>query len=110
MYRSVCTAIVSLGAATAIAVGGVAPAFATDGSPTAAATHTAASLSTIQQRGATLIAARLTSLGTAITRVTAAKDASASDRTKILDTLNSDTSGLTSLAAKIAADTSVATA
>jgi hypothetical protein len=110
MYRSVCTAIVTLGAATALTVGGVAPAFAADGSPASAATHAAASLSTIQQRGATLIAARLTSLGTAITRVTAAKDATASDRTKILDTLNSDKSGLTSLAAKIAADTSVATA
>ena len=110
MYRSLCTAIVSVGAATALAVGGVAPAFAADGTPAPKPTHATASLSAIQQRGATLISDRLASLGTAITRVTAAKDATASDRTKILDTLNSDKSGLSSLAAKIQADTSVATA
>lgn len=110
MNRSLCTAIVSVGAATAIAVGGVAPAFAATGAPAPAATHAAASLSTVQQRGATLIAERLTSLGTAITRVTAAKDATASDRAKILGTLTSDKSALTALAAKIHADTSIATA
>lgn len=110
MNRSLLTGLVSVGAAAAMAVGAVAPAFAADGSPTPAPSHSAASLSAIQQHGEALIHARLASLGTAITRVTDAKDATAADRTKILGTLNADVTGLTALAAKIQADTTVAAA
>ncbi len=110
MNRSLLTGLVSVGAATAMAVGAVAPAFAAEGTSAPTPSHSPASLSTIQQRGETLIHARLGSLATAITRVTDAKDATAADRTKILGTLNADVSGLAALAAKIQADTTVATA
>ena len=54
--------------------------------------------------------ARTAALTTAIAKVTAAKDISATDRSTILATLNADLAGMNTVEAKIAADTTVAAA
>lgn len=68
------------------------------------------SLSAIQQAGAVQTANRITALNRGITRVTATTTLTAADRATILGTLNADLGGMTSLQAKIAADTDATTA
>lgn len=92
-------------AAVSIAVASPAVAAATPTPP-----PSGAKLAKIQQRGETDITNRLASLQKATTRVQNAKDVSAADRTQLLALFASDSSALTALNAKIAADTDVATA
>jgi hypothetical protein len=70
----------------------------------------ARTLAVIQADAAAKIAKRQASLTKAIARVTANKYLTNADRSAILGTLNADASGLTSLGAKIAADTDRAVA
>jgi hypothetical protein len=97
--------------AGALLAGVATPAFA-DGTPSPAptATHSAASLSDIQAKGAAATSKRITSLNAAITRATNAKGFTSSDRSTVLGTLNHDLAGMKDLASKIAADTTAATA
>lgn len=105
MFRII-TAAAAAGALTLGASLGAAPAFADDApKPTA---HS--SLAQIQQAGATQTAKRITSLTSAITRVNSNTSLTASDRSTVLGTLNADVAGMTSLQAKIAADTAASTA
>ena len=94
--------------AGALVTGVAAPAFA-DGSPSPAPTpsHSAASLSGLQAEGAADTSKRITSLTAAITRITAAKGLTDADRTTILGTLNTDLTGMKTLATRIAADTTI---
>ena len=89
----------------ALVTGVAAPALA-DGTPSPAPTaHHAASLSDIQAKGAAATSKRITSLNAAITKVGAAKGITDADRSTVLTTLKGDLSAMTSLATKIAADT-----
>jgi hypothetical protein len=99
-----------LGTATVVALiaGTCAPAFA-DGTTTPAPSA-GKSLAAIQANAKVKTAARVTALDSAIAKVTAAKDISASDRSTILGTLNSDLAGMNTVEAKIASDTTVAAA
>jgi hypothetical protein len=99
-----------LGTATVVALiaGTCAPAFA-DGTSTPAPAA-GKSLAVIQANAKVKTSARITALGSAITKVNAAKDISSSDRATILGTLNGDVAGMNTVEAKIAADTTVATA
>jgi len=72
--------------------------------PTAAATK---GLAAIQAAGAAATANRTRALDAAIPRVTANTALSASDRTTVLATLTNDLAAMNTLAAKIAADTTV---
>ena len=72
-------------------------------SPSATPSHPA--LSTIQQKAASAIAQRLTSLSRVISTVNGSSVISAADKSTLLGTLNGDVTGLTALGTKIAADT-----
>ena len=108
MFRII-TVAAAAGALTLGSLVGAAPALAStsDGSPTPTA-HS--SLSVIQQAGAAATAKRITSLNTGIGKVNATKTLSSADKSTVLGTLNTDLAGMQSLQAKIAADTSAATA
>jgi hypothetical protein len=104
--------IITVAATTgALALGslvGAAPALAAapaDDRPTA---HS--SLSIIQQAGAAATAKRITSLNTGIGKVNASSRLTSADKSTVLGTLNADLAGMQSLQAKIAADTTAATA
>ncbi|MEO7123635.1 MAG: hypothetical protein ABI400_11075, partial [Lacisediminihabitans sp.] len=88
-------------ACTAIAGVSATPAFASTSSPHA----TGRTLAQIQTNAATKTAERVTSLTKEITTITANTHLSSGDKSAILGTLNSDLSGMKSLATKIAADT-----
>jgi uncharacterized phage infection (PIP) family protein YhgE len=68
------------------------------------------SLAAIQAAGATQTAKRVTSLTTGIATLTAKTTLTAPDKASILSTLNADLNGMDALQAKIAADTTSATA
>lgn len=87
------------------------PAFAT-GSSTATPPklNGSSSLAEIQAAGATQTANRITSLNAGITRLTTKTTLTSTDKATILSTLNADLSGMQSLQAKIAADTTAGTA
>jgi hypothetical protein len=97
--------------AGALVVGAAAPAFA-DGSPSPAphASHAPRSLSDIQAKGAADTSKRIASLNAAIPKITAAKGITDAHRSTVLATLNADAAAMKSLATKIAADTTVASA
>ena len=61
----------------------------------------------LQAQGAADTSKRITSLTAAITRITAAKGLTDADRTTILGTLNTDLTGMKTLATRIAADTTI---
>ena len=105
MFRIIAV-VAAAGALTLGATLGAAPAFA-DNAPKPTA-HS--SLTQIQQAGAIQTANRITALNNAITRVNSNTTLTASDRGTILGTLNTDVAAMTSLQAKIAADTTVSTA
>jgi hypothetical protein len=67
-------------------------------------------LSKIQQRGDALIAQRLTSLNTMITRINDMKRLSVDEKTTLTTNINNDISGLTTLKVKLDADTDATTA
>jgi hypothetical protein len=108
MNRIVSTSLIGTAAVVALVAASCAPAFA-DGTSTPAPS-TGKTLAAIQARAKTDTTARISALNTAIAKVTAAKDISASDRSTILGTLNGDVSGMNTVEAKIAADTTAATA
>lgn len=95
--------------AGALVAGVASPALA-DGTPSPAPSHHAASLSDLQAKGAAATSKRVASLNTAISKANDAKGISSADKSTVLATLNADLSGMKSLASKIAADTTVATA
>jgi hypothetical protein len=78
--------------------------------PAMAATPAPRSLATVQAKGKAATEARITSLDTAIPKVTANAYLSSADRSAILGTLNADLAAMQSLQAKIAADADIATA
>ena len=108
MNRIVKTSLIGTAAVVALVAGTCAPAFA-DGTSTPAPTA-GKSLAVIQANAKIKTTARIGALNTAIAKVNAAQDISSADRATILATLNSDLAGMNTVEAKIAADTTVATA
>src|ERR1700733_10072914 len=108
MNRIVSTTLLGTATVVALIAGTCAPAFA-DGTATPAPSA-GKSLAAIQANAKVKTSARIGALGTAIAKVNAAKDISSSDRSTILATLNGDLAGMNTVEAKIAADTTVATA
>ena len=107
MNRILTTSLIGTAAAAALIVGTCAPAFA---SGTAATTTAPKTLAAIQALALVKTTERTGSLNTAIAKVNAATDITPGDRATILGTLNNDVAGMTTVEAKIAADTTVATA
>jgi hypothetical protein len=108
MNRIVRTSLIGTAAVVALVAGTCAPAFA-DGRSTPAPTA-GKSLAAIQANAKIKTTARIGALNTAIAKVNAAQDISSADRATILSTLNGDLAGMNTVEAKIAADTTVATA
>lgn len=108
MNRTVTTSLIGTAAAALLVAGTCGPAFA-DGTTTPAPAA-GKSLSTIQANAKIKTTDRIGSLNTAIAKITAAKDISSGDRATILATLNGDLSGMNTVEAKVAADTTVASA
>lgn len=104
MNRIVRNALIGSAATAALVVGASVPAFATT-----SAAHPK-TLAAIQASAKVKTSARTSKLNTAIAKVTAAKDISDADRATILGVLNGDLAGMTTVEAKIAADTTVAAA
>ena len=95
----------------ALSLAAAIPAFASDPSTTSPPKlNGSSSLAEIQAAGAAQTAHRITSLNAGITRLTAKTTLTSTDKATILSTLNADLSGMQSLQAKIAADTTAATA
>ena len=109
MNRPLRASLIGTAATVALVVGASAPALAasTDSTDSAKHPHT---LAEIQASAKVKTDKRIASLTSAIARVTANKQVSDADRAAILETLNHDLSGMHDVEAKIAADTSVATA
>jgi hypothetical protein len=101
MNRILSTGLIGTAAVVALVAGTCAPAFAAGGGTTLAA---------IQASAKTKTSDRITSLNSAIATVNSAKDVSDADRATILAVLNNDLAGMSTVEAKIAADTTVATA
>jgi len=108
MNRILTTSLISAAAAAALVAGTCAPAFADQTSTPAP--KSGRTLAGIQAEAKVKTTARTAALNSAIARVTAAPDITAADRSTILGTLNTDLAGMTTVEAKIAADTTVATA
>jgi hypothetical protein len=108
MNRIASTTLIGAAAAVALVAGSCAPAFA-DGTATPAPSG-GKTLGVIQANAKVKTTARIGALGTAIAKINAAQDISSSDRTTILATLNGDVAGMNTVEAKVAADTTVATA
>jgi hypothetical protein len=94
----------------ALSIAATVPAFATTADTAPPRPTKQFSLSAIQQAGAVQTANRITALHAGITKVTSTSTLTAADRSTILGTLNGDLSGMTTLQAKIAADTDTRTA
>ncbi len=111
MFRTL-TVAAAAGALTLASLGAVSPAFAaSETAPTPAPKiNKQSTLAQIQAAGATQTADRITSLNTAVGKITATTKLTSSDRATILGTLNADLSAMQGLQSKIAADTDVATA
>jgi hypothetical protein len=108
MFRTLAVAATA-GVIILASVGLAAPAFAagtTD--PPKPTNHS--SLAQIQAAAAIQTANRITALHAGITKVSSTTTLTAPDKSTILSTLNGDLSGMTTLQAKIAADTDAATA
>jgi hypothetical protein len=108
MNRIVRTSLIGTAAVVALVAGTCAPAFA-DGTSTPAPSA-GKSLAAIQANAKVKTTARIGALNTAIAKVNAAHDISSADRATILGTLNGDLAGMNTIEAKLAADTTVATA
>ena len=92
MNRIATTSLIGAAAVVALVAVAGAPAFA-DGTSTPAPSA-GKSLAAIQAKAKTATSERITALGTAIAKITAAPDISASDRSTILATLNGDVAGM----------------
>jgi hypothetical protein len=108
MNRIASTSLIGAAAAVALVAGSCAPAFA-DGTSTPAPSG-GKTLAVIQANAKVRTSARIGALDTAIAKITAAQDIGSSDRATILATLSGDVAGMNTVEAKIAADTTVATA
>jgi hypothetical protein len=108
MNRIGSTTLIGAAAAVALVAGSSVPAFA-DGTSTPPPSA-GKTLATIQADAKLKTTARIGSLNTAIAKITAAQDIGSSDRSEILATLKGDVTGMNTVEAKIAADTTVATA
>jgi hypothetical protein len=108
MNRIVSTTLIGTATVVALLAGSCAPAFADASSTPAPAAGK--SLSAIQAEAKIKTTARIGALNTAIAKVNAAQDLTSADRATILGTLNGDLAGMNTVEAKIAADTTVATA
>ncbi|MFM9918610.1 hypothetical protein [Lacisediminihabitans sp. H27-G8] len=82
----------------------------TRSAPSARSTAAPRTLSSVQALGAAATAARISALDKAIPRVTANTYLSATDKDRVLGTLNGDRAAMVTLAAKIAADTDLTVA
>jgi hypothetical protein len=107
--RNAAAGLVAVAALTAVTV---APAMANNSIATSTvdSAKPGRTLEVIQADAVVKIANRQAAITRAITRITANKFLTDSDRSAILATLNADASGLSTLGAKIAADTDRATA
>jgi uncharacterized protein YdeI (BOF family) len=83
------------------------PAPPSSSAPSGIPTPSARSLATIKAAGAAATSKRITALGAAITKVNGDTYLTSSNKSTILNTLNSDETAMTSLASKIAADTTL---
>lgn len=83
------------------------PAPSNSSAPSGIPTPSAHSLATIKAAGAAATSKRITALGAAITKVNGDTYLTSSNKSTILNTLNSDETAMTSLASKIAADTTL---
>ena len=108
MNRIASSTLIGTAAILAISLGTCAPAFA-DGT-SAPAPGAGKSLAAIQASAQVKTTARTGALNTSIAKINAAQDITASDRSTILATLNGDLAGMTAVEAKIAADTTAASA
>jgi hypothetical protein len=108
MNRILSTSLIGTAAAAALIVGTCAPAFASGTST--AAPSAPKGLAAIQTLAKIKTTERIGVLNTAIVKINAATDITSSDRATILDTLNNDLAGMNTVEAKIAADTTAATA
>lgn len=102
-------AVAAAGAITLGSVGLAAPAFAAPADSTPKPTSHS-SLVEIQAAGAIQTSNRITALNAGITKVNATTTLTAPDKSTILGTLNGDLSGMKTLQAKIAADTTASVA
>lgn len=109
MNRILTTSLIGA-AAVALVAGSCAPAFADSTSTSTPAPTGGRTLAAIQAKATVETTKRIGSLNTAIAKITAAAHISSADRATILGTLNGDLSGMNTVEAKIAADTTVATA
>jgi hypothetical protein len=108
MKHHVRNAILGSAATLALLAGASAPAFA-DGDSAGSSAHPK-TLAAIQASAKAKTGERITKLNRVMAKITAAKDISDGDRSTILATLHGDVSGMNTVEAKIAADTTVATA
>ncbi|HEX4444097.1 MAG TPA: hypothetical protein VHZ81_11040 [Galbitalea sp.] len=109
MNRILSTSLIAASAA-ALVVGSCVPAFADSTSPSTPSAGAGKNLAAIQAAAKTRTGERIAKLGAAIAKVNAAKGLTSSDRSTILGTLNGDVAGMNTVEAKIAADTTVASA
>lgn len=113
MNRKIRLTLIAAASGTALVAAGFVPAAFADSStpsPTPSPTKTAAphkTLAEVQAAGATHTSDRISSLNKAIAKYTADKGLTASDKTTILGTLNTDLTEITALATKIAGDTTL---
>jgi hypothetical protein len=107
MNRIVITSFVGTAAAAALVIGASVPAFASSPSGAPKTTHTLAS---VQAAAKAATDKRETALMAAISKLDAAKGVSSSDKATLLGRLNADLDGMKTVAAKVAADTTLAAA
>lgn len=108
------TATAAMTLAAAGATAGVAYADTTTpttaGSTSSSPAGHGAALTALKARAATAVTTRVNALDSAVTRVNSNRFLTSSDKTTLLNTLNSDLSGLQQLGPKIQADTTLAAA
>ena len=109
MNRIMMTSLVGTVAAAALVVGAGAPAFASTSTPSPS-TKTTHTLESVQAAAKTATSKRETALSAAIARLDAAKGISATDKATLVDRLNADLTGMKTIEAKVAADTTLVTA
>jgi hypothetical protein len=99
----------AIGALACVALAGISvgPAFADAPTPTPTPTKHARTLADIQSLAATKTTDRISKLTAAISKVNSDSSLSSSARSSILGTLNGDLSGMKTVEAKVAADTSL---
>jgi hypothetical protein len=110
MNRIVNASLIGTVAIVTLVAGTCAPAFADGTSTQAPHAGSGKSLAAIQANAKVKTTERVGALNTTIATINKAADISTADRSTILATLNGDLAGMNTVAAKIAADTTVAAA